>query len=302
MRTYLLRVFVVIVLALAPVACRNAGPAVGAPGTDLKTFLDTADSHASAPEQRGQSGRLDAGDVHHTRYRGDLGTRHRGVHDRCHRFRQARGDLQRAERDTRTAAQAHRAQELADDGVAVGPEGGGRTGETGDVDGRRVRPRQVLSAAGRGQRGSLSRYRSDHPDPRQGSEPRPPPRSVGGLAHDLPTVQEGLRPVRRTSPTRARRSSGSPIPVSCGSRDTTCRRRTSPKELDRLWEQLRPLYLSLHTYVRAKLHAEVRRRRSCRRTDSGTSARQHLGAGLVERLRHRRAARRRPQACRSTTS
>jgi peptidyl-dipeptidase A len=26
------------------------------------------------------------------------------------------------------------------------------------------------------------------------------------------------------------------------------------KELDRLWEQLRPLYLSLHTYVRAKLH------------------------------------------------
>ena len=44
MRTYLLRVFVVIVLALAPVACRNAGPAVGAPGTDLKTFLATADS------------------------------------------------------------------------------------------------------------------------------------------------------------------------------------------------------------------------------------------------------------------
>jgi peptidyl-dipeptidase A len=26
------------------------------------------------------------------------------------------------------------------------------------------------------------------------------------------------------------------------------------KELDRLWEQLRPLYLSLHTYVRARLH------------------------------------------------
>src|SRR5262245_15902323 len=26
------------------------------------------------------------------------------------------------------------------------------------------------------------------------------------------------------------------------------------KELDRLWEQLRPLYLSLHTYVRSRLH------------------------------------------------
>jgi peptidyl-dipeptidase A len=28
------------------------------------------------------------------------------------------------------------------------------------------------------------------------------------------------------------------------------------KEVDRLWEQLRPLYLSLHTYVRARLHAK----------------------------------------------
>jgi len=29
-----------------------------------------------------------------------------------------------------------------------------------------------------------------------------------------------------------------------------------PKEMDRLWQQLRPLYLSLHTYVRARLHAK----------------------------------------------
>ena len=29
------------------------------------------------------------------------------------------------------------------------------------------------------------------------------------------------------------------------------------KELDRLWEQLRPLYLSLHTYVRARLHERL---------------------------------------------
>ena len=28
------------------------------------------------------------------------------------------------------------------------------------------------------------------------------------------------------------------------------------KEVDRLWQQLRPLYLSLHTYVRARLHAK----------------------------------------------
>ena len=29
-----------------------------------------------------------------------------------------------------------------------------------------------------------------------------------------------------------------------------------PKEVDRLWDQLRPLYLSLHAYVRARLHAK----------------------------------------------
>jgi peptidyl-dipeptidase A len=31
-------------------------------------------------------------------------------------------------------------------------------------------------------------------------------------------------------------------------------RRRLLKELDRLWEQLRPLYLSLHAYVRSRLH------------------------------------------------
>ena len=63
------------------------------------------------------------------------------------------------------------------------------------------------------------------------------------------------------------------------------------KELDRLWAQLRPLYLSLHTHVRAKLQGEVRRRRTGGRSDSRASARQHLGAGLVECLRHRRTPR-----------
>src|SRR4029450_415590 len=29
-----------------------------------------------------------------------------------------------------------------------------------------------------------------------------------------------------------------------------------PKEVDRLWEQPRPLYLSLHAYVRSRLHAK----------------------------------------------
>ena len=53
------------------------------------------------------------------------------------------------------------------------------------------------------------------------------------------------------------------------------------KELDRLWEQLRPLYLSLHTYVRARLHerygdavpADGRFRRICSATSGRRTGR-----------------------------
>ena len=55
------------------------------------------------------------------------------------------------------------------------------------------------------------------------------------------------------------------------------------KELDRLWAQLQPLYLSLHAYVRTKLASGTASR--CRPTaHPGAPARQHLGAGLVEHL------------------
>ena len=40
------------------------------------------------------------------------------------------------------------------------------------------------------------------------------------------------------------------------------------KELDRLWEQVRPLYLSLHAYVRSEAAREVRRRGARERPDS----------------------------------
>jgi peptidyl-dipeptidase A len=47
------------------------------------------------------------------------------------------------------------------------------------------------------------------------------------------------------------------------------------KELDRLWDQVRPLYLQLHAYVRMKLHQKygdvVPRRDRCRRICSATS-------------------------------
>ena len=47
-----------------------------------------------------------------------------------------------------------------------------------------------------------------------------------------------------------------PTPARCGARSTTCRPTRSRKELDRLWEQVRPLYVSLHAYVRMKLRAK----------------------------------------------
>ena len=74
------------------------------------------------------------------------------------------------------------------------------------------------------------------------------------------------------------RSSASPTPARCGARSTTCRPTTFTKELDRLWDQVRPLYLKLHAYVRHEAAREVRRRRARRtarfpRTCSATSGR-----------------------------
>jgi peptidyl-dipeptidase A len=62
------------------------------------------------------------------------------------------------------------------------------------------------------------------------------------------------------------------------------------KELDRLWAQVRPLYLKLHAYVRVKLHESTA---TPQRSDSGAHTRQHLGAGLVEHRAARRAGERR---------
>jgi peptidyl-dipeptidase A len=56
------------------------------------------------------------------------------------------------------------------------------------------------------------------------------------------------------------------------------------RELDRLWDQVRPLYLELHAYVRMKVRAKMRGRRAGDRSDSGPPPRQYLGAGLAEHL------------------
>ena len=69
-----------------------------------------------------------------------------------------------------------------------------------------------------------------------------------------PPMRKDFAALRGAVESRARASWGSRIPARCGGRNTTCRRTISRKELDRLWEQVRPLYVSLHSYVRWKLH------------------------------------------------
>ena len=63
-------------------------------------------------------------------------------------------------------------------------------------------------------------------------------------------------------------------------------------ELDRLWDQVRPLYLELHAYVRMKLREKYGDVVPANGPDSGASPRQHLGAGLVEHLSAGRAGER----------
>ena len=59
------------------------------------------------------------------------------------------------------------------------------------------------------------------------------------------------------------------------------------KEVDRLWEQVRPLYVSLHAYVRMKLHERYGDVVPANGSATGAPAWQYLGTGLVERARAR---------------
>ena len=56
------------------------------------------------------------------------------------------------------------------------------------------------------------------------------------------------------------------------------------KELDRLWEQVRPLYVSLHAYVRWKLHEKYGDAVPATGPMPADLAGQHLGAGLDQHL------------------
>ena len=95
------------------------------------------------------------------------------------------------------------------------------------------------------------------PLPHHGRQPGSGSPEIGldRLERHCASHAKGLSAVRGTG------QSGSPpawdfrIRAPCGGPSTTCLRRPSLEELDRLWEQVRPFYLSLHAYVRQRLRA-----------------------------------------------
>ena len=117
---------------------------------------------------------------------------------------------------------------------------------------------------------------------------------VGGLAHDLAADAQGLRALRRAVEQGRARSSASPTPARCGA---------SKYDMppDDVHEGARSAVgagaAALPVAARLRAHEaarEVRRRRAGRTGPiPGAPARQHLGAGLVERLRR---SSRRPNA------
>ena len=62
------------------------------------------------------------------------------------------------------------------------------------------------------------------------------------------------------------------------------------QEIDRLWEQVKPLYDDLHCYVRAQLSKKYGADKvPLDKPDPGAPARQHVGAGVGQHLRPGRA-------------
>ena len=89
----------------------------------------------------------------------------------------------------------------------------------------------------------------------RGRKPRPGPtaRRLDRLARHRPAHARRILSATWSWPTRARASSALRITAPCGGRNTIWHPDDFARELDRLWAQVRPLYLSLHAYVRARL-------------------------------------------------
>ena len=150
--------------------------------------------------------------------------------------------------------------------------------------------RQVVQ--GPGEAGHLPRHREDHRGPGEVARSERAPRGLGRLAHDLAADAQGLHALRRALE-QGREGAG----LRRHRRDVAAEVRHARR---RLHEGSRSALgagaAALPVAARVRAHEaarEVRRRRSRRRADSRAPARQHLGAGLVQRLRSRRAGQRR---------
>jgi peptidyl-dipeptidase A len=88
-----------------------------------------------------------------------------------------------------------------------------------------------------------------------------------------PPMRADFHALRAAFEQRARASWDSRIQAQCGVRSTTCPPTISRKSWTGLWEQVRPLYTSLHTYCALEAARKVRRAGGARRgRDSGASA------------------------------
>ncbi len=217
-------------------------------------LIDKAEPRAAGPGVEARPGAVGAVQLHHRRHRdprrpGQRGRRSpsRGVRQGSRALRQRPASRRPAPQDQAAQARAHAAgaQRPREDRRADPPRGLARRASTASgkycPPGRRVhRPRRAR--------------RTSWPPSR---DPEGAARGLDRLARHRAADARRLRSASSSSPTRARASSASRTSARCGAPSTTCRPTTSPRSSTAV-EQVRPLYVSLHAYVRARLR-EVRR-------------------------------------------
>ncbi len=293
-----------VLLLAAFVACRQVAPTGNAPETDLKTFLDDVDTTLLRLSNEANQAGWVACDLHHPRYPGHL--RARGPR----RYQAAVTDY--AKQAVRFRAGTGHAEErrqltvLKNTITVAAPSDAKESAELAQLVvsmAERLRAWEILRRR-QGHRRGLPRHRRDHRDP--GSQPRrsPPAGSLGGLAHHLAADEEGATQRFVELSNKGAAELGFPDTGAMWQSRYDMSPADFAKEIDRLWEQV-PSSVPLASHPRTSEAArEVRRRGPGGGANPRASARQHLGAGLVERLqsggaavrRAHRSARRRAQA------
>ncbi len=225
-----------------------------------------------------------------------INARMRSAADRGDRaIRERGGQIRSGDGVARGAAAAQPAQARAREGHAV-ESGRGRGADQARGRARGdLRPRQVVQ--GRGEARHLPGHREDHRGARDVARSEAAARGLGGLAHDLAADARELHAVRRAGE-QGREGTG----LRRHRRDVAAQVRHAGR---RVHQRSRSALgagqaaLCLAARLRADEAArEVRRRRAGDRSDAGAHARQHLGAGLEQRLRVRRAGQRESRATR----